>query len=207
MELSAAPARLPSRRLPPCPAPSVRPHHRRQRQSSCGPSSRASLWCKGRSAPRFRRGERPFRPGAACGGAGRQRARGAARGDASLANGARAAATARQGGIAGGLRRGAAPARLLRRGAPRPVGPPGRSGGVRPAGAHAASPPLRCKAVTMLGGDEFISSPPRKTVRFGGTLTDILLKYEKVTAALPRRPSRLPAGGCSPSRLRGWPAR
>ncbi|XP_054066527.1 RNA polymerase I-specific transcription initiation factor RRN3 isoform X2 [Rissa tridactyla] len=31
----------------------------------------------------------------------------------------------------------------------------------------------------MLGGDEFISSPPRKTVRFGGTLTDILLKYEK----------------------------
>ncbi|NXS50274.1 RRN3 factor, partial [Balaeniceps rex] len=27
--------------------------------------------------------------------------------------------------------------------------------------------------------DEFISSPPRKTVRFGGTLTDILLKYEK----------------------------
>uniref|UniRef100_A0A8C6Z8F0 RRN3 homolog, RNA polymerase I transcription factor n=1 Tax=Nothoprocta perdicaria TaxID=30464 RepID=A0A8C6Z8F0_NOTPE len=31
----------------------------------------------------------------------------------------------------------------------------------------------------MLGGDEFISSPPRKTVRFGGTLPDILLKYEK----------------------------
>ncbi|KAM6054755.1 RNA polymerase I-specific transcription initiation factor RRN3 [Chlamydotis macqueenii] len=31
----------------------------------------------------------------------------------------------------------------------------------------------------MLGGDEFISSPPRKTVRFGGTLTEILLKYEK----------------------------
>ncbi|XP_040976008.1 RNA polymerase I-specific transcription initiation factor RRN3 isoform X2 [Aquila chrysaetos chrysaetos] len=31
----------------------------------------------------------------------------------------------------------------------------------------------------MLGGDEFISSPPRKTVRFGGTLTDILLKYDK----------------------------
>ncbi|NXU61989.1 RRN3 factor, partial [Horornis vulcanius] len=27
--------------------------------------------------------------------------------------------------------------------------------------------------------DEFISSPPRKTVRFGGTLTEILLKYEK----------------------------
>lgn len=35
----------------------------------------------------------------------------------------------------------------------------------------------------MLGADEFISSPPRKTVRFGGTLTEILLKYEKVTAA------------------------
>ncbi|KFV61539.1 RNA polymerase I-specific transcription initiation factor RRN3, partial [Dryobates pubescens] len=34
-------------------------------------------------------------------------------------------------------------------------------------------------AVTMLGGDEFISSPPRKTVRFGGTLTEILVKYEK----------------------------
>ncbi|KAM4656863.1 RNA polymerase I-specific transcription initiation factor RRN3 isoform 1-T1 [Amazona ochrocephala] len=31
----------------------------------------------------------------------------------------------------------------------------------------------------MLGGDEFISPPPRKTVRFGGTLTDILMKYEK----------------------------
>ncbi|KAJ7416051.1 RNA polymerase I-specific transcription initiation factor RRN3 [Willisornis vidua] len=31
----------------------------------------------------------------------------------------------------------------------------------------------------MLGADEFISSPPRKTVRFGGTLSDILLKYEK----------------------------
>ncbi|KAL9835645.1 RNA polymerase I-specific transcription initiation factor RRN3 [Geothlypis trichas] len=31
----------------------------------------------------------------------------------------------------------------------------------------------------MLGADEFISSPPRKTVRFGGTLTEILLKYEK----------------------------
>ncbi|XP_065267686.1 RNA polymerase I-specific transcription initiation factor RRN3 [Emys orbicularis] len=31
----------------------------------------------------------------------------------------------------------------------------------------------------MLGGDEFISSPPRKTVRFGGTLTDVLLKYQK----------------------------
>ncbi|NXK05698.1 RRN3 factor, partial [Herpetotheres cachinnans] len=27
--------------------------------------------------------------------------------------------------------------------------------------------------------DEFISSPPRKTVRFGGSLADILLKYEK----------------------------
>lgn len=83
-------------------------------------------------------------------------------------------------------------------------GPPG---GARPAGAQAASLPLRCKAVAMLGGDEFISSPPRKTVRFGGTLTDILLKYEKVTAAPPRRPSRLPAGGCSPSRLRDCPAR
>uniref|UniRef100_A0A8U8BMQ6 Uncharacterized protein n=1 Tax=Geospiza parvula TaxID=87175 RepID=A0A8U8BMQ6_GEOPR len=35
------------------------------------------------------------------------------------------------------------------------------------------------RAVTMLGADEFISSPPRKTVRFGGTLTEILLKYEK----------------------------
>lgn len=33
----------------------------------------------------------------------------------------------------------------------------------------------------MLGADEFISSPPRKTVRFGGTLSEILLKYEKVT--------------------------
>ncbi|XP_037243181.1 RNA polymerase I-specific transcription initiation factor RRN3 isoform X1 [Falco rusticolus] len=31
----------------------------------------------------------------------------------------------------------------------------------------------------MLRGDEFISSPPKKTVRFGGSLTDILLKYEK----------------------------
>ncbi|OXB57538.1 hypothetical protein ASZ78_009296 [Callipepla squamata] len=31
----------------------------------------------------------------------------------------------------------------------------------------------------MLAGDEFISSPPKKTVRFGGTLTDILLKYER----------------------------
>ncbi|NWH53619.1 RRN3 factor, partial [Fregata magnificens] len=27
--------------------------------------------------------------------------------------------------------------------------------------------------------DEFISSPPRKTVRFGGTLTEILLRYQK----------------------------
>lgn len=47
-------------------------------------------------------------------------------------------------------------------------------------------------SATMLGGDEFISSPPRKTVRFGGTLTDILLKYEKVTGcsarAAPPRP-------------------
>ncbi|XP_033022990.1 RNA polymerase I-specific transcription initiation factor RRN3 [Lacerta agilis] len=31
----------------------------------------------------------------------------------------------------------------------------------------------------MLAADEFLSSPPRKTVRFGGTLTDILLKYQK----------------------------
>ncbi|XP_054850799.1 RNA polymerase I-specific transcription initiation factor RRN3 isoform X2 [Eublepharis macularius] len=31
----------------------------------------------------------------------------------------------------------------------------------------------------MLAADEFLRSPPRKTVRFGGTLTDILLKYEK----------------------------
>uniref|UniRef100_A0A8C9L9H7 RRN3 homolog, RNA polymerase I transcription factor n=1 Tax=Pavo cristatus TaxID=9049 RepID=A0A8C9L9H7_PAVCR len=31
----------------------------------------------------------------------------------------------------------------------------------------------------MLAGDDFISSPPKKTVRFGGTLTDILLKYER----------------------------
>ena len=37
-------------------------------------------------------------------------------------------------------------------------------------------------AVTMLAGDEFISSPPKKTVRFGGTLTDILLKYQRVSA-------------------------
>ncbi|KAM9179286.1 RNA polymerase I-specific transcription initiation factor RRN3 isoform 1-T1 [Mergus octosetaceus] len=29
----------------------------------------------------------------------------------------------------------------------------------------------------MLRGDEFLSSPPRKAVRFGGTLPDILLKY------------------------------
>uniref|UniRef100_H9G8B1 RRN3 homolog, RNA polymerase I transcription factor n=1 Tax=Anolis carolinensis TaxID=28377 RepID=H9G8B1_ANOCA len=31
----------------------------------------------------------------------------------------------------------------------------------------------------MLSTDEFLRSPPRKTVRFGGSLTDILLKYEK----------------------------
>ncbi|XP_061455732.1 RNA polymerase I-specific transcription initiation factor RRN3 isoform X1 [Rhineura floridana] len=31
----------------------------------------------------------------------------------------------------------------------------------------------------MLAADEFLRSPPRKTVRFGGTLTDILLKYQK----------------------------
>ncbi|XP_053219993.1 RNA polymerase I-specific transcription initiation factor RRN3 [Podarcis raffonei] len=31
----------------------------------------------------------------------------------------------------------------------------------------------------MLAADEFLKSPPRKTVRFGGTLTDILLKYQK----------------------------
>ncbi|XP_053132588.1 RNA polymerase I-specific transcription initiation factor RRN3 [Hemicordylus capensis] len=31
----------------------------------------------------------------------------------------------------------------------------------------------------MLAADEFLSSPPRKTVRFGGTLTEILLKYQK----------------------------
>uniref|UniRef100_K7GB10 RRN3 homolog, RNA polymerase I transcription factor n=1 Tax=Pelodiscus sinensis TaxID=13735 RepID=K7GB10_PELSI len=33
--------------------------------------------------------------------------------------------------------------------------------------------------LNMLGGDEFISSPPRKTVRFGGTLTDVLQKYQE----------------------------
>lgn len=53
--------------------------------------------------------------------------------------------------------------------------------------------PLPAGAVTMLGADEFISSPPRKTVRFGGTLTEILLKYEKVTAAA-RGPALRP--GC-----------
>ncbi|XP_048349252.1 RNA polymerase I-specific transcription initiation factor RRN3 isoform X1 [Sphaerodactylus townsendi] len=31
----------------------------------------------------------------------------------------------------------------------------------------------------MLAADEFLRSPPRKTVRFGGNLTDILLKYKK----------------------------
>uniref|UniRef100_A0A8D0GQF7 RRN3 homolog, RNA polymerase I transcription factor n=1 Tax=Sphenodon punctatus TaxID=8508 RepID=A0A8D0GQF7_SPHPU len=31
----------------------------------------------------------------------------------------------------------------------------------------------------MLAGDDFISSPPKKTVRFGGSLTDVLLKYQK----------------------------
>lgn len=59
----------------------------------------------------------------------------------------------------------------------------------------------------MLGGDEFISSPPRKTVRFGGTLTDILLKYEKVTAAPLRRPWRLSAGGFFYARLPALPVR
>lgn len=27
---------------------------------------------------------------------------------------------------------------------------------------------------------DFFSSPPRKTVRFGGTVTEVLLKYKKV---------------------------
>ncbi|XP_066496826.1 RNA polymerase I-specific transcription initiation factor RRN3 [Tiliqua scincoides] len=31
----------------------------------------------------------------------------------------------------------------------------------------------------MLAADEFLSSPPRKTVRFGGTLSEILEKYQK----------------------------
>uniref|UniRef100_A0ABM5F0K4 RNA polymerase I-specific transcription initiation factor RRN3 isoform X1 n=2 Tax=Pogona vitticeps TaxID=103695 RepID=A0ABM5F0K4_9SAUR len=31
----------------------------------------------------------------------------------------------------------------------------------------------------MLAADEFLRSPPRKTVRFGGTLEEILLKYQK----------------------------
>lgn len=31
----------------------------------------------------------------------------------------------------------------------------------------------------MLAADEFLRSPPRKTVRFGGTLTEILEKYQK----------------------------
>ncbi|XP_062999178.1 RNA polymerase I-specific transcription initiation factor RRN3 [Elgaria multicarinata webbii] len=31
----------------------------------------------------------------------------------------------------------------------------------------------------MLAADEFLISPPRKTVRFGGTLEEILLKYQK----------------------------
>ncbi|KAJ7305795.1 hypothetical protein JRQ81_010161 [Phrynocephalus forsythii] len=31
----------------------------------------------------------------------------------------------------------------------------------------------------MLAGDEFLRSPPRKTVRFGGTLEEILVKYQK----------------------------
>ncbi|KAL7979164.1 hypothetical protein Chor_015188 [Crotalus horridus] len=31
----------------------------------------------------------------------------------------------------------------------------------------------------MLAEDEFLSSPPRKTVRFGGTLAEILLKYQQ----------------------------
>uniref|UniRef100_A0A8U8BWH3 Uncharacterized protein n=1 Tax=Geospiza parvula TaxID=87175 RepID=A0A8U8BWH3_GEOPR len=44
--------------------------------------------------------------------------------------------------------------------------------------------PLRAPArlprsARTTAADEFISSPPRKTVRFGGTLTEILLKYEK----------------------------
>lgn len=51
--------------------------------------------------------------------------------------------------------------------------------------------------MNMLAGDEFISSPPKKTVRFGGTLTDILLKYERVSArhgagALRPRGRRIP---------------
>ncbi|XP_043945109.1 RNA polymerase I-specific transcription initiation factor RRN3 [Protopterus annectens] len=31
----------------------------------------------------------------------------------------------------------------------------------------------------MWGGDEFVSTPPSKTVRFGGTVSDILMKYSK----------------------------
>lgn len=41
-------------------------------------------------------------------------------------------------------------------------------------------PPVR-GAAAMLRGDEFLSSPPRKAVRFGGTLPDILLKYGQVS--------------------------
>lgn len=28
--------------------------------------------------------------------------------------------------------------------------------------------------------NDFFNSPPRKTVRFGGTVTEVLLKYKKV---------------------------
>lgn len=42
------------------------------------------------------------------------------------------------------------------------------------------APPVR-GAAAMLRGDEFLSSPPRKAVRFGGTLPDILLKYGQVS--------------------------
>lgn len=51
----------------------------------------------------------------------------------------------------------------------------------------------------MLRGDEFLSSPPRKAVRFGGTLPDILLKYGQVSLgngpAEGRRPRRCLQGG------------
>ena len=38
-----------------------------------------------------------------------------------------------------------------------------------------------CRLSDMLAlENDFFSSPPRKTVRFGGTVTEVLLKYKKV---------------------------
>lgn len=85
------------------------------------------------------------------------------------------------------------------------MGPPGWAG---PGARGLARGCLRGfafpQAAAMLGGDEFISSPPRKTVRFGGTLTDILLKYQKVsgTPVPSAAPGLRRAGARAPGTLR-----